>query len=52
MTFREFFINYPEAAAAVPMVQMFLADDNYIVRIVPALGKVEIGYTGDAWEVE
>lgn len=49
MPFRQFAVMFPDAAKEIPMLEMFLADSNYIVRIKD--GKLEIGYTEDAWEI-
>ena len=49
MPFRQFAVMFPDVAKEIPMLEMFLADPNYIVRIKD--GKLEIGYTEDAWEI-
>lgn len=50
MPFRQFAVMFPDMAKDVPMLEMFLADPNYLVRIKD--GKLEIGYTEDAWEIK
>lgn len=48
-----FIQRYPEFCMRPPlcfMVPMFLADDNYIVRMKE--GRIEFGYGEDAWEIQ
>ena len=52
MPFREFVQMFPEAAEMLrdmPMYDDFLKDPQYIVRVTD--GKLEIGYSEDAWEI-
>lgn len=50
MSFREFVRRFPDAASSIPMLDVFLKDPHYIVRLKE--NKLEIGYTEDAWEVK
>lgn len=50
MPFRQFAVMFPDLAKEIPMLEMFLADPCYIVRMKD--GKLEIGYAGDKWEIE
>lgn len=50
MPFRQFALMFPDLAKEIPMFEMFLADSHYIVRIKD--GKLEIGYTEDAWKIK
>lgn len=48
-----FIQRYPELCQVPPlcfMVPMFLADDNYIVRMKN--GRIEFGYGEDAWHIQ
>jgi len=42
---------FPDIAKMLPPV-FDLSDSEYIVRIDPANGRVEIGYTEDAWLID
>lgn len=42
---------FPEFAKMFPPLFDF-SDSNYIVRVDPANGLVEIGYTEDAWLID
>ena len=42
---------FPQFAELLPPVFDF-SDSNYIVRLDPANGRVEIGYTEDAWLID
>lgn len=42
---------FPEFAKMLPPLFDF-SDGNYIVRVDPANGRVEIGYTEDAWLID
>lgn len=42
---------FPEFAKMLPPLFDF-SDSNYIVRVDPASGRVEIGYTEDAWLID
>lgn len=42
---------FPQFAELLPPVFDF-SDSNYIVRFDPANGRVEIGYTEDAWLID
>lgn len=42
---------FPDFAKLLPPVFDF-TDEKYIVRIDPANGRVEIGYTEDAWLID
>lgn len=42
---------FPQFAELLPPVFDF-SDSNYIVRLDPANGRVEIGYTDDAWLID
>lgn len=42
---------FPEFAKSLPPLFDF-SDSNYIVRVDPANGCVEIGYTEDAWLID
>lgn len=52
MPFREFVEMFPEVAEDLkdlPIYEHFLNDPLYIVRVKN--GKIEIGYTEDAWQI-
>lgn len=52
MPFREFVDTFPEVAEdlkSLPMYELFLNDPLYVVRVKN--GKIEIGYTEDAWTI-
>lgn len=52
MPFREFVEMFPEVAEELkdlPVYEHFLNDPQYIVRVTN--GKIEIGYTEDAWTI-
>ncbi len=52
MPFREFVQTFPKAAELLkqlPIYEEFLNDPLYIVRVTD--GKMEIGYTEDAWAI-
>lgn len=42
---------FPDIANMLPPIFDF-TDSNYIVRFDPYKGRVEIGYTEDAWIIE
>lgn len=42
---------FPQFAELLPPVFDF-SDSNYIVRLDPANGRVEIGYTEDTWLID
>ena len=42
---------FPQFAELLPPVFDF-SDSNYIVRLDPANGRVEIGYTEDVWLID
>lgn len=42
---------FPQFAELLPPFFDF-SDSNYIVRLDPANGRVEIGYTEDAWLID
>lgn len=42
---------FPQFAELLPPVFDF-SDSNYIVRLDPANGRVEISYTEDAWLID
>lgn len=50
MPFRQFAVMFPDLAKDIPMLEMFLSNPNYIVRIKDC--KLEIGYTEDVWEIK
>lgn len=52
LPFRQFVKMFPDAAAKVRETHFFdmlMDDPHYIVRL--RQGKIEIGYTEDAWEI-
>lgn len=52
MPFREFVEMFPKVAEDLKKLSVyehFLNDSQYIVRV--ANGKIEIGYTEDAWTI-
>lgn len=42
---------FPEVAEMLPPLFDF-SDSNYVVRVDPANGRVEIGYATDAWLID
>lgn len=52
LPFRQFVQMFPEYAEILrqtPVFDMFMNDPHYIVRLRD--GKLEIGYTEDAWQI-
>lgn len=42
---------FPDIAEMLPPLFDF-SDSNYVVRVDPANGRVEIGYASDAWLID
>lgn len=42
---------FPDVAEMLPPLVDF-SDSNYVVRVDPANGRVEIGYVTDAWLID
>lgn len=49
MPFRQFAVIFPDVAKEIPMLEIFLSDSNYIVRIKD--DTFEIGYIEDTWKI-